>query len=145
MKTTDMIDSIELSFEGYSEFIEVRGHDNVRSDGRYLSIDASTPFDLYDYPLAINGRDVEIESMKGTIDRTINICLDSVDTMTGQVIVRIMSDEFQSAEITECSDTNYSLAEITDAVNKAFLNNDLLHGEEGLEVTVNIAKEYILE
>ena len=65
--------------------------------------------------------------------------------MSGQVIARITSDVFRSAEITECSAQNHTLDEINKDVNKAFANDDLLHGEEGLEVKVNIAKEFILD
>ena len=145
MKIKDIIESIELSFDGYSKTIEVQGRNYVTCRGQYLAIAVSTPFELYDYPLDVDDSYIEIDSMKGTIDRVLTICIESIDIMTGQVIVRIVSDEFQAAEITECSDKNYSLAEITEDVNKAFANNDLLHGEEGLEVSVNIDKRFIID
>lgn len=145
MKIKDIIESIEVSFDGYSNTIEVQGRNYVTCRGQYLAIAVSTPFELYDYPLEINDSYVEIDSMKGSIDRVLTICIESIDIITSQVIARIASDEFQAAEITECSDKNYSLAEITDDVNKAFANNDLLHGEEGLEITVNIDKRSIID
>lgn len=145
MKIKDIIESVELSFDGYSKVIEVQGRNYVTCRGQYLAIAVSTPFELYDYSLDIDDSYIEIDSMKGDIDRTITICIESIDIMTGQVIARIVSDEFQAAEITECSDKNYSLAEITEDINKAFANNDLLHGEEGLEITVNIDKRFIID
>lgn len=145
MKIKDIIESIEVSFDGYSNTIEVQSRNYVTCRGQYLAIAVSTPFELYDYPLEINDSYVEIDSMKGTIDRVLTVCIESIDIITGQVIARIVSDEFQAAEITECSDQNYSLDKITDDVNKAFVNNDLLHGEEGLEVTVNLDKSFIIE
>ena len=145
MKIKDIIESVELSFDGYSSTIEVQGRNYVTCRGQYLAIDVSTPFELYDYPLEINDSYVEIDSMKGSIDRVLTICIESIDIITGQVIARIASDVFQAAEISECSDKNYSLAEITNDVNKAFANNDLLHGEEGLEITVNVDKRFIID
>ena len=145
MRINDIIESIELSFDNYSDVIEVQGRDDVKCNGRYLSFDASTPFDLYDFPFETDTGYDDIDYMKGTIDRTITICIESIDIMTGQVIARITSDVFQAAEITECSAQNHTLEEINKDVNKAFANDDLLHGEEGLEVKVNIAKEFVLE
>lgn len=145
MRINEIIESIELSFDNYSEVIRVQGHDDVKCNGRYLSFDASTPFDLYDYPFYTGEGYWEIDYMKGTIDRTITICVESIDIMSGQVIARIISDVFQAAEITECSDSKYSLTDINKDVNESFADGDLLHGEEGLEVKVNIAKEFILE
>lgn len=145
MKINDIIESIELSFDDYSEVIEVQGHDYVQCNGRYLSFDASTPFDLYDYPFWTSEGYWEIDYMKGTIDRTITICIESIDIMSGQVIARITSDVFQAAEIDECSDSKYSLTDINKDVNESFADGDLLHGEEGLEIKVNIDKSFILE
>lgn len=33
MRVIDIIESIELSFDNYSEVIEVQGHDNVKCNG----------------------------------------------------------------------------------------------------------------
>lgn len=145
MRINEMIESIELSFDNYSDVIEVQGNDAVKCNGRYLTFDTRTPFDLYDFPFETDTGYDDIDYMKGTIDRTITICIESIDIMSGQVSARITSDVFQSAEITECSDSKYSLTDINKDVNESFADGDLLHGEEGLEVKVNIAKEFILE
>ena len=145
MRINDIIESIELSFDNYSDVIEVQGRDDVKCNGRYLTFDATTPFDLYDFPFETDIGYDDIDYMKGSIDRTITICIESIDIMTGQVIARITSDVFQAAEITECSAQNHTLEEIDKDVNKAFADGDLLHGEESLEIRVNIDKSFILE
>ena len=94
MRINEIIESIEIAFDNYSEVIEVQGNDAVKCNGRYLSFDASTPFDLYDYPFYTGEGYWEIDYMKGEIDRTITICIESIDIMSGQVIARITSDVF---------------------------------------------------
>lgn len=145
MKTTDIIESIELSFDDYSEIIEIKGNDDVKCNGQYITIDVTTPFSDCDYPFWTGEDYEEIDYIKGYIDRTLNLEIGAVNITSGHANVRIISDVFQAAEITECSDPRRSLDEVTKAVNKDFVDGELLHGEEGLEVKVNIAKEFILE
>ena len=75
MKIKDIIESVELSFDGYSNTIEVQGRNYVTCRGQYLAIAVSTPFELYDYPLEINDSYVEIDSMNGSFDRVLTICI----------------------------------------------------------------------
>lgn len=145
MRINDIIESIELSFDDYSEVIEIKGNDNVKCDGQRITLDVTTPFSDCDYPFWTGSDYEEIDYIKGYIARTLNLEIGAVNLTDGRANVRIISDVFQLAEITECSDPRRSLDEVTKAVNEDFANSDLLHGEEGLEVKVNIAKEFILE
>ena len=146
MRLTDVIESIELSFDDYySEIIEIKGNDDVRCNGQHMTIDVTTPFSDCDYPYWTGDDYEEIDYIKGEIDRTLNLEIGEIDFTSGHANVRIISDVFQAAEITECSDPRRSLDDVTKAVNEDFANGDLLHGAEGLEVKVNIAKEFILE
>ena len=137
MRITDLIESVDFEFPGYSETVQIRGNDNVRYNNKTLFIDITTPFELTEYFNRIDGREVEIEEIRGEIARTIEIKLKFVDVLNGYSDFEYL-DIFKAANISECSDPSFSLAKITEEINADFLSSDLLHGEEGLEIFVNL-------
>ena len=137
MRLIDLIEDIELAYPKYTATFGVKDNKRILAGKNFIMFDVTTPLDLEDYAALINGEEVEIAEIRGSIDRAIKIEFKFIDILESYSDF-VVEDTIQSVEIEECSDSSINLRELSQEIEFAILNDKLPHDKEGLEVRVNI-------
>ena len=137
MRLIDLIEDIELAYPKYTATFGVKDNKRILAGKNFIMFDVTTPLDLEDYAALINGEEVEIAEIRGSIDRAIKIEFKFIDILESYSDF-VVEDTIQSVEIEECSDSSINLRELSQEIESAILNDKLPHDKEGLEVRVNI-------
>ena len=139
MRLIDLIEDIELAYPKYTATFGVKDNKRILAGKNFIMFDVTTPLDLEDYSALIDGREVEIAEIRGSIDRAIKIEFKFIDVLESYSDF-VVEDTIQSVEIEECSDSSIDLRELSQEIESAILNDKLPHDKEGLEVRVNIIR-----
>ena len=139
MRLIDLIEDIELAYPKYTATFGVKDNKRILAGKNFIMFDVTTPLDLEDYAAFINGKEVEIAEIRGSIDRAIKIEFKFIDMLESYSDF-VVEDTIQSVEIEECSDSSIDLRELSQEIESAILNDKLPHDKEGLEVRVNIVQ-----
>lgn len=137
MRLIDLIEDIELAYPKYTATFGVKDNKRILVGKNFIMFDVTTPLDLEDYSALIDGREVEIAEIRGSIDRAIKIEFKFIDMLESYSDF-VVEDTIQAVEIEECSDSSIDLRELSQEIESAILNDRLPHDKEGLEVRVNI-------
>lgn len=137
MRLIDLIEDIELAYPKYTATFGVKDNKRILAGKNFIMFDVTTPLDLEDYAALINGEEVEIAEIRGSIDRAIKIEFKFIDILEGYSDF-VVEDTIQAVDIEECSDSSINLRELSQEIESAILNDKLPHDKEGLEVRVNI-------
>ena len=137
MRLIDLIEDIELAYPKYTATFGVKDNKRILAGKNFIMFDVTTPLDLEDYAALINGEEVEIAEIRGSIDRAIKIEFKFIDILESYSDF-VVEDTIQSVEREECSDSSINLRELSQEIESAILNDKLPHDKEGLEVRVNI-------
>ena len=137
MRLIDLIEDIELAYPKYTATFGVKDNKRILVGKNFIMFDVTTPLDLEDYSALIDGEEVEIAEIRGSIDRAIKIEFKFIDILESYSDF-VVEDTIQSVEIEECSDSSIDLRELSQEIESAILNDRLPHDKEGLEVRVNI-------
>lgn len=139
MRLIDLIEDIELAYPKYTATFGVKDNKRILAGKNFIMFDVTTPLDLEDYSALIDGREIEIAEIRGSIDRAIKIEFKFIDILESYSDF-VVEDTIQSVEIEECSDSSIDLRELSQEIESAILNDKLPHDKEGLEVRVNIIR-----